>query len=602
MGQTVALCGWLTKPRRQAKQGVAFLPVHDKTGATQFVCDLSEWEDALQSLNGRENVVKLGGVVRPRPTEAINGNMPTGEIEVELQSLEMLNRNTNTPFSTFHKEETSIPVEMQLHERPLYLRMPHMQNNIRLRSKVSTALRETLINRHGFLEVETPTLFKKTPEGAQEFIVPTRTRGKLFSLVQSPQQFKQLLMVSGLDRYFQFARCYRDEDQRSDRQPEFTQVDLEMAFVDSDCVMGLTEDILHSAITSLCPHFSIPSLPFPRMEYRRAMEKYGSDKPDTRYELTLQNLTHLWLELLGEMGSGDAQEGPPVCPHLYAVHIPQWQQALCDLEQSDRTRSKEVKKMMKELRRLKYPTAVIQSDSASNSIDRLLMDRIPNALLGSFSESTSCLLERFRERVCECVGWEEGDLCALSAGEERERDRMLSVLGSWRSLAASVLSQTQRMELDSTQLNFLWVTDFPLFTVSERGDGVVSSHHPFTAPVPEHTHLLEGSPSVEQLRKVSVCVCVCVCVCDAVCVCVCVCVFVCVCVCVMQCTCVCVIRIHCVLQVKGQHYDLVVNGVELGGGSIRIHSSEQQEHLLTNILRVRTRSKAVWIMCVCACV
>ena len=497
----------------QAAQGVAFLPVYDITGVTQFVCDLSRWRDTLQSFKEKERVVKVGGVVKPRPPEAINRNQSTGEIEVELECLEVLNEASNHPFSTFGHTESNIAVEQQLRERPLYLRLPHMQHNICLRSKVAMAIRETLTHRHGFLEVETPTLFRRTPEGAREFIVPTRTRGKFFSLVQSPQQFKQLLMVAGFDRYFQFARCYRDEDQRSDRQPEFTQLDLEMSFVDSNCVIGLTEEMLHSTTSSLCPHFSIPSLPFPRMEYRQAMEKYGSDKPDTRYEMTLQSLDCVWGELLREMGLGDGGEGGSLHPHIYGLRVPQWEQAILELEQSDKSASREVTKKMKLLSQT-YSSATLHNDrkDSESSVEKLLASHFPAALLSIFSNLSPSLAERFSQRVRDHVGWQEGDLYVLGSSEDTDKDKMLTGLGSWRSLAASVLHQTQRMELESTQLDFLWVTDFPLFTVSEGKNGVfniVSTHHPFTAPVDEHREWLEGSPSLEQLAQVLfVCMCV----------------------------------------------------------------------------------------------
>jgi aspartyl-tRNA synthetase len=540
VGQNVTLYGWLRKPRVLASQGVAFLPVYDTSGVTQFVYDVNKCAAVLDSHKSAEKVVKAVGVVKPRPPEAVNADTPTGEIEVELQSLDVLNEASKHPFSTFGHVKPSVSVEQQLRERPHYLRLPHMQNNLRLRSKVAMSLRESLVDSHGFVEIETPTLFKKTPEGAQEFIVPTRTRGKYFSLVQSPQQFKQLLMVSGFDRYFQFARCYRDEDQRSDRQPEFTQVDLEMSFVDSNCVMGLTEEILHSTITSLCPHFSVPNPPFPRMEYRRAMELYGSDKPDTRYEMKLQNLDSVWQEQLQEVGVANEVAESHLCPRFYGVNFPQLVSAMEDLDDS---RAKEVTEKIKSLTDSHlWPTAVLTNYSEV-PLDPLVSTLLPAKLLSDLSKQAP-LTEMFAQKLRDRLGWQEGDVCVISASSHVEIDkhRLLSALGGWRSVAAGVLCETNRLDLDSTQLNFLWVMDFPLFSPSsgKGGSEMKSVHHPFTAPVPEDRELLLSGPaSVEQLT-----------------------------------------------QVKGQHYDLVVNGVELGGGSIRIHCPTLQEHVLTDILKV----------------
>ena len=502
MGQTVTLYGWLRKARVLGSQCVAFLPVHDTTGTTQFVCKLEEWQSVLTSFKAPERVVRVVGAVKERPSEAVNLDAPTGEIEVELESLQVLNEATNHPFATFGRIDSNIAVEQQLRERQLYLRMPHMQDNIRLRSKVSMALREVLVNRHGFVEVETPTLFKRTAEGAQEFIVPTRICGKYFSLAQSPQQFKQLLMVAGFDRYFQFARCYRDEDQRSDRQPEFTQVDLEMSFVDSECVMGLTEDLLHSTITSTCPHLSLLRLPFPRIEYREAMEQYGSDKPDTRYEMTLQNLDSIWQELLQEMGVA-TEESSASCRHCYGVRVPQWEQAMHDLGNSKAQKS-ELTTRMKDISCI-YPTTMLQSDQSSSesSVQGLLNSNFP---AGIFSKSHPSLAEKFTQRVKDRLGWQDGDLCILASSEDGEKEKMLTALGAWRSLAASALHHSNRLELDSTQLNFLWVTGFPLFSVSAEKGGVyhvTSTHHPFTAPVSEHRSLLDGLPSPTELAQVS---------------------------------------------------------------------------------------------------
>ena len=507
VGEAVELFGWLGKPRLQPAHGVAFLRVHDTTGATQFVCDLHRWRDQLDSFGGKERVVKVGGVVRPRPPEAVNTTTPTGEIEVEMTSLEVINEASHHPFSTFGRLEKSTSTEQQLRERPHYLRLPHMQRNLRLRSEVGMTLRESLVRRHGFVEVETPTLFRRTPEGAQEFIVPTRSPGKFFSLAQSPQQFKQLLMVAGVDRYFQFARCYRDEDLRADRQPEFTQLDIEMAFVDGDCVMGLIEDLVHSTVSSLCPEFSIPRLPFRRMEYRRAMEKYGLDKPDTRYDMHLEDLGPLWVELLRDMGMEREEEGTSLHPHVFALRVPGWQLAMEELGKKDRAKMKEVEKRAKELCHThSIATVTTNEEESRQSLNKLVSAHLPAALLSVFSNLSPSLVERLSSRVRESLGCCEGDLCLLATSEREERDKMLTGLGGWRSLAASVLHLTGRLELDTRRLDFLWVTDFPLFCVEREKRGVfhvLSTHHPFTAPVEEDRERVRGGTlDLNQLTEV----------------------------------------------------------------------------------------------------
>lgn len=223
VGRSVSLCGWIKRPRILGRQGVAFIPLADVTGVVQLVCDFQKWQVELESL-GAESVVRAEGVIKPRPPKDINKGLQTGTVEVHIHGLEILNKAENLPFDLNEKGVQATSSDLLLRERQLDLRRPTLQKNLRLRSKVSMAMREFLTYNHGFVEIETPTLLRLTPEGAREFIVPTREPGKFYSLAQSPQQFKQLLMVGGFDRYYQFARCYRDEDLSFNRQPEFTQV------------------------------------------------------------------------------------------------------------------------------------------------------------------------------------------------------------------------------------------------------------------------------------------------------------------------------------------------------------------------------------------
>ena len=530
VGESVTLCGWLRRPRVLGKLGSAFMPISDASGATQLVCSSEEWQHVLKTLTN-DTVVKAVGVVRKRPTQNVNLNMDTGEVEVDLKSLEVLNDAPHLPFSSA-TTHTEVGEELQLRERQLYLRLPKMQHNIKLRSDVAIAMRSALIE-HDFIEIETPTLFKRTPEGAREFIVPTRSPGQFFSLAQSPQQFKQLLMVAGFDRYFQFARCYRDEGIRPDRQPEFTQVDIEMSFVDNNGVMRLTEELVWSTVASTCPHLSLPPTPFPRMDYSDAMDRYGTDKPDTRYEIKLKNLDHVWRQHL-EM----SLDGGLTC--MAGIRIPNWTKALDGLSWSER---KELDMRLSDHSR-QIPVAMATHDQLLHFIDESQYELASPlySILSGAHPSSQLLSEQLKATLGSCPG----DVCVVAACADRQRERetMLTCLGAWRSEAASILSQRKLMELDSSQLNFLWVTSFPLFTTEVHKNGKIvfeSTHHPFTAPVAEHEHLLRGEPSVEQLA-----------------------------------------------QVQGQHYDLVVNGVELGGGSIRVHQADLQQHILSNILKVST--------------
>jgi len=289
--QTVSLAGWVH--RRRDHGDLIFIDLRDRFGLVQLVADPETSPEAHHTLGQvrSEWVIKIEGTVRERPAEMVNPNLDTGEIEVVVQQVKVLNASETPPFLINKEEE--VDENVRLKYRYMDLRTPRMQKNLTLRHKVVKFIRDYL-DEQGFLEIETPILFKTTPEGARDYLVPSRVHpGMVYALPQSPQQLKQLLMVAGIERYFQIARCFRDEDQRGDRQPEFTQLDIEMSFVERNDVMALIEDMYTKMVAKLVPHKRLMQTPWPRLSYQEAMERFGKDNPDVRYGLELVDLTDL---------------------------------------------------------------------------------------------------------------------------------------------------------------------------------------------------------------------------------------------------------------------------------------------------------------------
>ncbi|XP_072544341.1 aspartate--tRNA ligase, mitochondrial isoform X2 [Salminus brasiliensis] len=461
----------------------------------ESVCELKKVFSGLST----ESVIKVKGRVRPRPAGQENKKMSTGEIEVCAKSLEVLNTCQKLPFEIKDFVKKSEALRMQY--RYLDLRSSEMQYNLRLRSRLVMKMREYLCNLHGFVDVETPTLFKRTPGGAKEFVVPTGEAGKFYCLPQSPQQFKQLLMVAGLDRYFQLARCYRDEGSKPDRQPEFTQVDIEMSFVEQAGIRALIEGLLQYS----WPEDKEPlSIPFPCMTYEEAMRNYGVDKPDTRFGMKLVDVTEAFQDTQIEF-IREAIVQPGDCV-----------QAICVPEGAKHLKGKDVE-LLKQTAKTQFNQEVssmlVRADGSLKSpLSRLMPDMA-------------------RQQLLRTTQGNAGDLLLIAAGTQ---ERMLPLLGKLRLQCADLLEGHGVPVRDPSVFHFLWVVDFPLFLPKEDDPGQLeSAHHPFTAPVPEDAHLLYVQPS----------------------------------------------------KVRGQHYDLVLNGCEIGGGSIRIHNSDQQLHVLKNILK-----------------
>jgi aspartyl-tRNA synthetase len=501
IGQSVTLCGWVHS--RRDLGGVIFIDIRDREGRTQTVFDPSDLPAevfAMASALRSESVVAVTGQVRGRPEGTENEKIATGRVEVMARALELLNQAEVLPFPVDDPEAASrVNEELRLRYRYLDLRRPEMTKNLRTRSRVALVTRQYM-EEQGFLEVETPTLFKSTPEGAREFLVPCRTNpGMFYALPQSPQQFKQILMVSGVERYFQLARCYRDEDLRADRQPEFTQIDIEMSFIDREDIYALIEGLL-ARVWRAALGMEIRT-PFQRLTFADAIERFGTDKPDTRLGMELVDLSDVFRGSAFKVFSGAIEEGGVV----KAMNA----SGLAGATQGQMEAMTELARAggAKGLAFIK-----VENGEWKSPIVKFFTD-----------EQKAALADRLKIR--------EGDLILFAAGPWLGASE---ILGRIRLYAAEVLRASGRLEVSTGRYDFLWVVDFPLLSFDKEQGRWYSSHHPFTAPVAEDAPLLKTEP-----RKV-----------------------------------------------RGQHYDVVVNGVELGGGSIRIHQPELQRTIFQDVLEL----------------
>ncbi|MGA2853717.1 MAG: aspartate--tRNA ligase [Verrucomicrobiota bacterium] len=501
IGQIVTLNGWVHS--RRDLGGLIFIDVRDREGRTQTVFDpsdlpkeLFERAAALRS----ECVVSVTGKVRQRPEGTNNPKIPTGEVEVMVKELEVLNVADVLPFPVDDPEAASkVNEELRLKYRYLDLRRPEMARNLRLRSKVATATR-VFMDEQGFLEVETPTLFKSTPEGAREFLVPSRVNpGLFYALPQSPQQFKQILMVGGVEKYFQLARCYRDEDLRADRQPEFTQIDIEMSFIEREDIYALIEELL-KRVWKTALNLDIPT-PFKRISFEEALNRWGIDKPDTRFGMELVDFTEEFRASKFKVFSGAVAAGGVV----KAMNV---KGLACATQGQIETMTEYAKSFgAKGLAYIKVEGGEWKSP-----------------IVKFFNEAEKAAL-------ASKLKIEEGDLILFAA------DQWLNaceILGKIRLYCADVLEGQGKLTIDVNRFDFLWVVDFPLLSFDKEQNRWYSSHHPFTAPVAEDIALLKSDPK----------------------------------------------------KVRGQHYDVVVNGVELGGGSIRIHQPDVQKTVFEEVLQI----------------
>ena len=480
----VVLCGWVAKRRDHG--GLIFIDLRDRSGIVQVVVDPDHaGEDFAKAEAIRsEYVIKVHGVVRLRSEETINPNLATGEVEVVAKELEVLNSAKTPPF--YIQDGIDVDENLRLKYRYLDLRRPEMQRNLMLRHKVTKLMRDYMDN-HDFCEIETPMLTKSTPEGARDYLVPSRVNpGKFYALPQSPQIFKQLLMVAGMERYFQIVRCFRDEDLRADRQPEFTQLDIEMSFVDADDIMDMTEGLIRHVFKGALG-VELPEK-FQRMTWDEAMDKYGSDKPDLRFGMELINMTEtvkgsefkVFNDIIDKGGivkainvKGDAGiprrelDGLVNFVAIYGAKGLAWMQ--------------------------------IQPDGS-----------VKSPIAKFFSEE-------YLANILKTAEAEPGDLLLFVADKPSV---VAAALGALRIEMAK-----RRGLIDENKLAFTWVVDFPMFEYSEEEKRYVAMHHPFTSPREEDIHLLATDPG----------------------------------------------------KVYAKAYDMVLNGTEIGGGSIRIHRRDVQD-------------------------
>jgi len=493
VGEKVVVAGWVQSTRLDK-----FLLLRDKTGLLQVYLPPGETFSELRDIDN-ESVVSLTGTVRQRPKGQENVDMKTGELELELDQVLSINPvNAKLPFQ---QNKHLLPKEeLRLQYRYLDLRRQHLQDALQFRSDLVMKIRQFLTQER-FLDIETPTLFRRTPGGAKEFIVPSRIKDRFYSLVQSPQQFKQLLMVGGVDRYFQIARCYRDEGGKPDRQPEFTQVDIEMSFAGREDVLLLMENLLQNIWPQKL------KTPFQRMTYDEVMHRYGVDKPDLRFDNELIYLT----EALGDSGFPVLDQNLGVNGNIAGAVM---------FNTADKDATKKLKKIEKDLRLNLNEHIKRFSSSPLCIISPLVVEggTVKSSVLKKCNAAT-------QEKVKQCLTGEDG-IGFLVLGPP---DFVLPILGKQRNMLASEL-----LELEREEDRILWVVDFPLFTMEEGF--LESAHHPFTAPHPDDYHLLRSET--------------------------------------MKC--------------RSLHYDLVLNGQEIAGGSVRIHCGVDQRYVLETILQEDT--------------
>ncbi|GAB4120992.1 MAG: aspartate--tRNA ligase [Sideroxydans sp.] len=456
LGNTVTLCGWAH--RRRDHGGVIFIDLRDRAGIAQVVCDpdRAEMFRIAESVRN-EYVLKITGRVRRRPEGTENKNIASGEIEVLCHEIEVLNAAVTPPFQL---DDENLSENVRLTHRVVDLRRPQMQKNLMLRYQTARAFRRFL-DEHGFIDIETPMLTKSTPEGARDYLVPSRVHaGEFFALPQSPQLFKQMLMVAGFDRYYQITKCFRDEDLRADRQPEFTQVDIETSFLDEAQIMALMEDMIRTVFKEVL-NVALPN-PFPRMSYAEAMSRFGSDKPDLRVTLELTEVTDAVKDVAFKVFAGPANSGGRVA----ALRIPGGAQ----LTRGEIDAYTEFVKIYgaKGLAYIKV-----------NDVTQLNESGLQSPIVKNLNETAL-------QAIIERTGAQNGDLIFFGADKTKIVN---DALGALRSKIGHEKGYTNGHAWEP-----LWVVDFPMFEYDEEEQRWVACHHPFTSPKDEHIEFLESDP------------------------------------------------------------------------------------------------------------
>jgi aspartyl-tRNA synthetase len=453
IGQTVTLAGWVHRQRDHG--GVTFIDLRDRFGVVQIVANPEKDGLAIIQDARSEWVLQVTGVVRPRPAGAANPNLPTGEIEIDVQSMKVLNPAKPLPFMVSKDEDTDESVRLKY--RYLDLRHERMQRNLELRHKVIKFMRDFL-DQKGFIEVETPMLFKTTPEGARDYLVPSRVHpGCFYALPQSPQQLKQLLMVAGIERYFQIARCFRDEDLRGDRQPEFTQLDLEMSFVHRDDVLELVEDLFTAMLPAVAPQKHLLSSPWPNLTYAQALERYGTDKPDLRFGIELYNVSDIFAHT-GFIVFQNTLKAGGVIKCLVAPGCAEYTRKEVD----------DLTSFVKELGAKGLATLALTAGGVKGTAQKFIKP-----------EEVAALQQR--------CGAQEGDLILFVADQKAVANK---ILGQLRLLFRDRLNLA-----DKDLMAFAWVVDFPMFEWSEEEKKWDTAHHPFTMPKIEDLPKFDTDPA-----------------------------------------------------------------------------------------------------------
>lgn len=486
VGEEVILNGWVQKKRNLG--GLVFVDLRDIRGISQIIFDADVSKDAFEKAEklGSEYVIAVKGIVRERQSK--NPNMATGDIEISATELRVLSKSQTPPI--YIKDDDNVSEDKRLKYRFLDLRKPSMQNNLIMRSKVAQIVRQYL-SENNFLEIETPFLIKPSPEGARDYLVPSRVNpGKFYALPQSPQLFKQILMVSGMDRYFQIVKCFRDEDLRADRQPEFTQIDCEMSFVDENDVMTMMENMIGRIFKEI--HNIDIQLPLKRMTYKEAMDRFGSDKPDTRFAMELTDLS----DLVKDCGFGVFSSAANAANSSV--------RAINAIGGADAFSKKGMKKLEEHAKTYK---------AKGLAWIKVTEEGIDSPIAKFFTEDEiKAILDRMDAKA--------GDLILFVADKNKV---VYDALGQLR------LEVARKMDLiDKNKYNLLWVTEFPLFEEDEETGRMIAMHHPFTCPLDEDIDKLDQEDKT---------------------------------------------------QLRAKAYDMVLNGYELGGGSVRISDEEVQEKM-----------------------
>ncbi|MDJ1172169.1 aspartate--tRNA ligase [Roseofilum sp. BLCC_M154] len=496
IGETVTLCGWVD--RRRDHGGVIFLDLRDRTGIVQIVSDPDRTPDSygLAEKLRNEYVVQIEGRVTQRPEDSLNPKIATGEIEIYADKIELLNGiNRQMPFQVSSYEEESVREDLRLKYRYLDLRRDRMSHNLKLRHQVVKAIRRYLEDEQHFMEVETPILTRSTPEGARDYLVPSRVnQGEWYALPQSPQLFKQLLMISGFDRYYQIARCFRDEDLRADRQPEFTQLDMEMSFMSEEDIINLNEGLVCHIFKTI-KNIDIPR-PFPRITYKESMDRYGCDRPDTRFGLELVDVSDVVKDCGFKVFSGAVSAGGSV----KILPIPNG---------NDRISNVAIK-----------PGGELFKEATEAGAKGLAYIRVrENGEIDTIGAIKDNLSAEQKQEILKRTGAEAGHLLLFGAGDtatvNKTLDRLRQAIGKQMGL------------IDENQINLIWVTEFPMFEWNADEKRLEAMHHPFTSPNPE---------DLDDIKTA-----------------------------------------------RARAYDLVYNGNEIGGGSLRIYQREIQEKVFEAI-------------------